>query len=80
MHRDLSARVAVVAPVKARSARERLWEILALSLSDQRQAWEPDANGKSTQLRPPGTATGVARTGSHLALMDLTRRPAGQIA
>ena len=29
---------------------------------------------------PPETATGVARAGSHLALMDLTRRRAAQIA
>ena len=76
MHRNLSARVEVVTPVKTRSARERPWEILALALSDQRQAWELDASGKSAQLSPPDTATGVARTGSHQALMDLTRRRA----
>jgi polyphosphate kinase len=79
MHRNLSARVEVVTPVRARSARERLWEILALSLSDQRQAWELDASGPSTQLCTPDAATGVAQTGSHQALMDLTRRRAAQV-
>src|SRR5262249_55428511 len=39
MFRNLSQRVEVVAPVLARTGRERLWEILDVMLKDQRQAW-----------------------------------------
>ncbi len=83
MHRNLSARVEVVTPVATRSARERLWEILDILLRDQRQAWEMDSNGSYTQLRPTELspeekAHGLARVGTHQALMDLTRRRASQ--
>ena len=63
-----------------RSARERLWEVLDVSLQDQRQAWQMDSTGNYVQLRPQDTATGPARTGTHQALMDLTRRRAAQSA
>lgn len=74
MHRNLSARVEVVTPVATRNARERLWEILDISLKDQRQAWVMDSNGQYTQLRPPDTADPPARVGTHQTLMDLTKR------
>ena len=37
MHRTLSSRVEVVAPVTSRSARERLWEVLEVCVRDRRQ-------------------------------------------
>jgi len=76
MHRNLSARVEVVTPVSARAARERLWEILDASLKDERQAWQMHSDGHYTQLRPPDTAEGPARAGTHQTLMDLARRRA----
>ncbi len=80
MHRNLSARVEVVTPVAARSARERLWEILDTLLKDQRQAWEMDSDGSYAQRRPPETGDGPAVQGTHQTLMDLTRRRASQSA
>lgn len=76
MHRNLSARVEVVTPVATRGARERLWEILDISLRDQRQAWSMDSAGVYTQLRPQEPAQGPAQVGTHQALMDLTKRRA----
>jgi polyphosphate kinase len=78
MDRNLSHRVEVVAPVTARSARARLWEILDFLLRDQRQAWLLDSDGVYTQLRPHGGATGPERDGTQPALMDLTRLRARQ--
>ena len=46
MTRNLSRRVEVVAPVDDRLARERLWQILAVMLDDQRQAWRLEAEGR----------------------------------
>jgi polyphosphate kinase len=74
MSRNLSHRVEVVAPVLARSARERLWEILELLLGDQRQAWVLDGEGRYTQLRPPPEGEGAASQGTQRALVELTRR------
>jgi polyphosphate kinase len=78
MHRNLSTRIEVVTPVTTRVARERLWEILDVSLRDERQAWEMDSNGAYVQRRPRETDEGPARAGTHQALMDLTRRRAAQ--
>ena len=74
MFRNLSNRLEVVAPVTARNARERLWEILDVCLRDQRQAWVMDDEGHYEQLRPHLLADEAARIGSHQALIDLTRR------
>src|SRR5262245_32645591 len=73
MYRNLSRRVEVAAPVTSRPARERLWEILAVSLQDRRLAWLMDQDGNYTQLRPEGEVEGAAAVGTHQALMNLTR-------
>lgn len=74
MVRNLSNRVEVVAPVSARSARERLWEILDVSLRDRRQAWQMNSDGSYTPLQPTARATdGPEGLGTHRTLMDLTR-------
>ncbi len=74
MVRNLSNRVEVVAPVSARSARERLWEILDVSLRDRRQAWQMNSDGSYTPLQPAARATdGPEGLGTHRTLMDLTR-------
>src|SRR5262249_33907054 len=77
MFRNLSHRVEVVTPVTARSGRERLWEILDVMLKDQRQAGMLGSDARYTQLHAPAGG-GIAALGTHQALMDLTRRRAGQ--
>jgi polyphosphate kinase len=72
MSRNLSSRVEVVTPVAARSARERLWEVLDVCLRDQRHAWLMDSDDRYTQLRPQASTGGAENLGTHQALMDLT--------
>jgi len=75
MHRNLSTRVEVVTPVTARSARERLWEVLDICLRDRRQAWLMEGDARYTQLRPDSDATdGPETVGTHRMLIDLTTR------
>ncbi len=73
MVRNLSTRVEVVTPVAARSAREKLWEILDVLLRDQRQAWQMAADGQYTQLRPRTPGDGPESVGTHQAMIELTR-------
>ena len=76
MFRNLSHRVEVVTPVFAHSAREKLWEILDVSLADQRQAWVMTSDGQYSQLRPDTDAEGPESVGTHQTLMTITRRRA----
>jgi polyphosphate kinase len=78
MFRNLSRRVEAVAPVTERSARERLWEILTVSLLDQRQAWLMDSEGGYTQLQPQVAGDGPETLGTHRTLMAPTRRRLSQ--
>jgi polyphosphate kinase len=78
MSRNLSARVEVVTPVAARSARERLWEILDVLQKDRRQAWQMDAEGHYTQCRPEAPGDGPESLGTHQALINLTRQRQSQ--
>lgn len=39
MFRNLSRRIEVATPVKAKLAKQRLWEVLEFCLKDKRQAW-----------------------------------------
>ena len=74
MTRNLSHRVEVVAPIQARSARERLWEILDVLLRDQRQAWVMESDGQYRQLQPPAQGDGPERLGTHQTLINLVQR------
>ena len=74
MFRNLSKRLEVIAPVTTRSARERLWEILDVSLKDQRQAWLMDSDAGYTQLRPDPQVDAADSLGTHETLIALTRR------
>ncbi len=49
MSRNLSARIEVVVPIFERKLKRRLWEILSTCLSDYRQAWEMESDGKYFQ-------------------------------
>jgi polyphosphate kinase len=66
--------VEVVAPITARSARERLWQILDVSLRDRRQAWTLDRKGDYTQLCPEPSGDGPESLGSQQTLLDRTRQ------
>jgi polyphosphate kinase len=72
MYRNLSKRIEVVTPVRAASAKEKLWEILDVSLRDRRQAWELDDEERYTQLRPDGDGDGPEASGSQQILMSIT--------
>ena len=66
MYRNLHARVEAVTPILDRGLKEKLWEILQLSLNDQRQAWQMNSDGSYTQRKSDGP-------GLHQTLMQLTK-------
>jgi polyphosphate kinase len=70
MYRNLQARVEVVVPIESRPLRERCYEILQITLRDQRQAWELRPDGSYVQRRPASPDM----PGTHQILMDLTRQ------
>jgi polyphosphate kinase len=74
MHRNLSERVEAIVPVEPRPLKDRLREILAIQLHDQRLAWDALSDGTYRQRVPSDDADEAQRAGSHKALMDLTRR------
>ena len=61
MHRNLSERVEAAVPIRTRSLRARLWEILQVCLADRRSAWEMQPNGTYVQLSPTATTARRAR-------------------
>ena len=71
MYRNLSRRVEAVAPIEPRPCSERLWDILAGHLDDQRQAWDMQPDGTYVQRRPPPTPPAPA-LGTHATLMART--------
>jgi polyphosphate kinase len=76
MDRNLSRRVEVVTPIYSMAAKEKLWEILQISMDDKRQAWVLHGDGAYAQLHPAENSPGRERIGTHQTLMDLTRRRA----
>jgi polyphosphate kinase len=69
MHRNLSNRVEAAAPIRTRSLRARLWEILQVTLADRRNAWEMQPNGSYVQLFPGDDDP--TEEGTHATLMRL---------
>lgn len=51
MYRNLHARVEAVVPIIDRGAREKIWEILQLSLKDERQSWQMTSEGNYVQRK-----------------------------
>jgi polyphosphate kinase len=80
MFRNLSRRVEVVTPVTATGPKQRLWEILDICLRDHRQAWVLHSDGSYTQLHSEGTGDEPEAVGTHLTLMELTRRRSRPLA
>jgi polyphosphate kinase len=73
MYRNLSRRVEAAVPVVEPALRERLWEILSVSLVDQRQAWHMQSDGSYQQGQPAPDAGPTERAGTHAWLMFRTR-------
>lgn len=74
MYRNLLARVEAVAPVEARAARERIWEMLQAMLADRRQAWDLRPDGSYLQRTPDPADHSPAAQGAHKALMNKAKR------
>ncbi|WP_413288584.1 polyphosphate kinase 1 [Bdellovibrio sp. HCB337] len=68
MYRNLHARVEAIVPILDRGLKEKIWEILQLSLKDQRQTWQMTADGDYTQ-RKASNEVGVQQV-----LMQLTKQ------
>lgn len=73
MYRNLLARVEVVTPIEARPLREKCWDILRLTLEDERQTWDMQPDGSYVQRRPQRPE---AETGIQARLMQWTRQRA----
>jgi len=71
MFRNLSKRIEVVTPIFASVPKERLWEILGISLGDRLQAWVLGPDARYTQLVPENGASGPEGIGTHQTLMNL---------
>lgn len=70
MYRNLLGRIETMSPIDSRQARERLWEILDVMLSDRRSAWEMQSDGTYIQLQP---RTANEQEGTHRRLMASTK-------
>lgn len=66
MYRNLHARVEAVVPIWERPLKEKLWEILQLSLKDHRQTWDMRSDGSYAQRKSDGP-------GLHTQLIQLTK-------
>lgn len=69
MGRNLHARIEAVVPILDRALKEKCWEILSLSLKDQRQAWDMDAMGNYLQRKSN-------EVGIHHVFMSLAKQRA----
>lgn len=49
MYRNLNNRVEAVIPISDRGSKEKLWEVLQMGISDQRQVWDMNSVGQYTQ-------------------------------
>ena len=67
MTRNLSRRVEAVTPVSNPALVQELKDLLDLMLSDRRQAWDLQSDGKYVQRQPQG---GENPSGTHQMLMD----------
>jgi polyphosphate kinase len=76
MHRNLSGRVEAITPIETPELRQRLWELLQILLTDQRQAWDMLPDGTYRQRTPPrdGDPTRSEVLGTHQLLMTLTQQ------
>ena len=74
MVRNLESRVEAITPVDGRPFRERLWEILQLALTDQRQVWDMQPDGSYVQRTPGEDLNDPVNLGSQQVLMERSRQ------
>jgi len=77
MYRNLSKRIEVIAPILAPGPKAKLWEILDISLRDQRQAWTLGSDGEYSELQPKEGGEGPETIGTQETLMNLARTRTG---
>ena len=70
MYRNLQARVEATAPIERQVHRQRLWDLMQICLTDQRQAWDLQPDGTYVQRKPTDPAKDI---GTQQTLMNLTR-------
>lgn len=70
MYRNLLARVEATCPIEQKPLKERIWHILQVLLSDQRQAWDMHPDGSYVQRVP----SSPAQLGSHEVFMAEARQ------
>ncbi len=70
MYRNLERRVEVVVPVEDLVCRQRLWQILQVSVADQVQGWDMQPDGTYVRRTPSDPAV---QLGSHATLMNMAR-------
>jgi polyphosphate kinase len=70
MNRNLSGRVEAVTPISRKEHRQRIWEILDVSLKDQRNAWVMQPDGTYQQAYPNEVSDLDSRLGTQAALMQ----------
>lgn len=68
LRRNLERRVEAITPIEDRVLRQRCWQVLALMLADQRQAWDLNEEGVYVQRQPENEA---AEEGVQAKLMRL---------
>jgi hypothetical protein len=61
-------------------AKERLREILDVSLQDHRQSWSMRSDGSYERLQPDRGTTIAGHLGTHQTLIDLTRQRARRMS
>ena len=68
--RDLSRRVEAIAPIKDPGLKERLWDILRVSLADCRQAWDMQPDGSYRKVPLANAKTPISTMGTQAYLMQ----------
>lgn len=67
MYRNLHARVECIVPVYDRALKEKLWEVIQLHRSDQRQTWDMQKDGRYVQRN-------TAEVGLQMALLSIAKQ------
>jgi polyphosphate kinase len=70
MERNLSRRVEAIAPIKDPGLKERLWDILRVSLADCRQAWDMQSDGSYRKVPLANAKTPISTLGTQGYLMQ----------
>ncbi|MDZ4754607.1 MAG: polyphosphate kinase 1 [Phycisphaerae bacterium] len=72
MYRNLNTRVEAATPIAGRRERERLWEVLQIGISDRRQAWDMQSDGRYVARSTDGLSPDAPEAvGTHQRLMTI---------